>query len=137
MNHYTTQDRVMVAYVPARGVQDDLRAMVGDLFGWLAVDQGLSIIAGWAILLRGRRTGQREMLQVEIRFKGQVGEQWSERFGGLTVSLSDPDETVLTGLVADPSAHCTGSSPCLRDLGLQLTSVNSEEIKENFQRSLR
>jgi apolipoprotein N-acyltransferase len=52
MNHYTTQDRVMVAYVPTQGVRT-IYGMVGDLFGWLTVI-GFVIIAGWAIL-RGRR----------------------------------------------------------------------------------
>ena len=71
------------------------------------------------------------MLQVEIRFKGQINEQWSEWLGGLTISHSDPDETVLTGLVADQAA-LYGIISRLRDLGLQLTSVSSEETKENF-----
>lgn len=52
MNHYTTQDRVMVAYVPTQGVRT-IYGMVGDLFGWLNVI-GFVLIAGWAIL-RGRR----------------------------------------------------------------------------------
>ena len=71
------------------------------------------------------------MLQVEIRFKGQINEQWSEWFGGLAISHSGSDETVLTGLVADPSA-LYGVISRLRDLGLQLFSVNSEEIEENL-----
>ena len=70
------------------------------------------------------------MLKVEIHFKGQITEQWSEWFGGLTVSHSD-DETVLSGPVADSSA-LYGIIAQLRDLGLQLTSVNTEEINENF-----
>jgi len=70
------------------------------------------------------------MLKIEIHFKGQIGEQWSEWFGGLTVSLSDHDETVLSGPVADSSA-LYGIIARLRDLGLQLTSVISETIKEN------
>jgi len=70
-----------------------------------------------------------KMLKVDIRFKGQINEKWSGWFGGLTISHSD-DETVLSGLVADSSA-LYGILSRLRDLGLQLTSVNSEEIKEN------
>ncbi|NOH04327.1 MAG: hypothetical protein HND47_21305 [Chloroflexi bacterium] len=69
------------------------------------------------------------MLQVEIRFKGQVNERWSGWFGGLTVSLSG-DDTLLSGRVADSSA-LYGILSRLRDLGLQLTSVSSEEIEEN------
>jgi hypothetical protein len=70
------------------------------------------------------------MLKIEIHFKGQIGEQWSEWFGGLTVSHTDCDETVLSGPVADSSA-LYGIISRLRDLGLQLTSVKSEEIEEN------
>ena len=69
------------------------------------------------------------MLKVEIHFKGQIPAQWSEWFGGLTISRSD-EETLLSGPVADSSA-LYGIISRLRDLGLQLTSVNSEEIKEN------
>jgi hypothetical protein len=75
------------------------------------------------------------MLKVEIRFKGQINQQWSEWFGSLTVSLSD-DETVLSGLVADSSA-LYGILSRLRDLGLQLASVSSEEVeKETDETSL-
>ena len=70
------------------------------------------------------------MLQVEVRVKGCINKQWSEWFGGLTIIHSDPDETVLTGPVADQSA-LYGIISRLRDLGLQLTSVSSEEIEEN------
>lgn len=69
------------------------------------------------------------MLKIEIRFKGQINEKWSGWFGGLTVSHPEPDETVLSGLVADSSA-LYGIISRLRDLGLQLTSVRSEEIEE-------
>jgi hypothetical protein len=71
-----------------------------------------------------------EMQKIEIRIKGQINEQWSEWFGGLTISHSDPDETLLVGIVADQAA-LYGSISRLRDLGLQLTSVSSEEIKED------
>ena len=70
------------------------------------------------------------MLKIEIRIKGQINEKWSEWFGGLTISHSNLYETVLSGPVADSSA-LYGIIARLRDLGLQLTSVNSEEIKEN------
>jgi hypothetical protein len=69
------------------------------------------------------------MLKVEIHFKGQIPAQWSEWFGGLAVQTSDRGETLLSGLVADSSA-LYGIISRLRDLGLQLISVNSEEIDE-------
>ena len=70
------------------------------------------------------------MQHVEIRVKGQIDARWSEWFGGLAISHSDPDETILTGLVLDEAA-LYGVISRLRDLGLKLTSLNSEAIKEN------
>ena len=67
------------------------------------------------------------MLHVNIRVKGQINQQWSEWFGGLTISHSDPDETVFTGLVPDQAA-LYGVISRLRDLGLELTSVNSQKV---------
>ena len=67
------------------------------------------------------------MQSVEIQVKGQINQQWSEWFGGLTISHSDPAETVLTGLVPDQAA-LYGIIARLRDLGLQLISVSSEEV---------
>jgi len=71
------------------------------------------------------------MLKVVIHFKGQIPAQWSEWFGGLTVNPSDRGETLLSGLVTDSSA-LYGIISRLRDLGLQLISVNSEEIEEKI-----
>jgi hypothetical protein len=72
------------------------------------------------------------MLNIEIRIKGHIKEQWSEWFGGLTIDHSDPDETVLTGCVPDQAA-LYGIISRLRDLGLQLISLSSQEIHENNQ----
>ena len=70
------------------------------------------------------------MLQVEIRVKGRINEEWSEWLGGLTVSHSGPEGTVLTGRVQDQAA-LYGIISRLRDLGLELSAVGSEETKEN------
>ena len=70
------------------------------------------------------------MQHVEIHFKGQINQQWSEWFGGLTICHSGGDETVLTGLVADQAA-LYGVISRLRDLGLQLISVNSKGFEED------
>jgi hypothetical protein len=69
------------------------------------------------------------MLQVEVRIKGHINEKWSDWFGGLTIGHSNPDETVLRGIVADQAA-LYGIISRLRDLGLQLSLVSSEEIEE-------
>ena len=70
------------------------------------------------------------MLQVEIRVKGRINEEWSEWLGGLTISHSGPEETVLTGRVRDQAA-LYGIISRLRDLGLELTLVSSEKTKED------
>jgi predicted mannosyl-3-phosphoglycerate phosphatase (HAD superfamily) len=70
------------------------------------------------------------MQHVEIRVKGQINQQWSEWFGGLTICHSGRDETVLTGPMPDQAA-LYGVISHLRDLGLQLISVSSKEIKED------
>jgi hypothetical protein len=70
------------------------------------------------------------MQKVEIRIKGQISNQWSEWFGGLTISPSGPDETLLTGCI-QVQAALYGIISRLRDLGLELTLVSSQKIKEN------
>lgn len=66
------------------------------------------------------------MQKIEIRIKGYIKDQWSGWFDGLIMSHSDPDETILTGIVSDQVA-LYGVISHLRDLGLQLKSVSSED----------
>jgi hypothetical protein len=70
------------------------------------------------------------MLQVEIRVKGRINEEWSEWLGGLTISYCEAEATVLTGRVQDQAA-LYGIISRLRDLGLQLSAMSSEEGKED------
>ena len=70
------------------------------------------------------------MQHIEIHFKGRINQQWSDWFGGLTICHTGGDEMVLTGRVVDQAA-LYGIISHLRDLGLQLISVNSQEIKED------
>ena len=70
------------------------------------------------------------MRKVAIRVKGQIDTQWSDWFDGLTVKhIGGADETVLTGLVPDQAA-LYGLLAKLRDIGLALVSVDSEEVGE-------
>jgi hypothetical protein len=69
------------------------------------------------------------MQQIEIRVKGQISQQWADWFGGLTISHGSPGETILTGLVPDQAA-LYGIVSRLRDLGLSMCSLHSEEIQE-------
>jgi hypothetical protein len=59
-----------------------------------------------------------------IRIKGHLGPEWSDWFGGLTISLEDSGETMLTGPVIDQAA-LYGLLRKLRDVGLTLISVVS------------
>jgi hypothetical protein len=57
----------------------------------------------------------------EIRVQGNLGDAWSEWFGGLQVVNRD-DETILSGMLPDqPALH--GVLDKIRDLGLDMTSV--------------
>ena len=69
------------------------------------------------------------MQNVEIRVKGQIDENWSEWFDGLTITYTDQDETILTGLIFDQAA-LYGLIAKLRDLGLPLVSVNPSEMED-------
>jgi hypothetical protein len=61
-----------------------------------------------------------------IRIKGHLGRQWTDWFEGMTITLEDNGDTLLTGLVADQAA-LHGLLRKVRDLGLPLVSVCSKE----------
>ena len=64
----------------------------------------------------------------QIRIKGHLGQQWSDWFEGLTITLDDKDNTLLTGSVVDQAA-LHGLLKKVRDLGLPLLSVERIEIE--------
>jgi hypothetical protein len=59
----------------------------------------------------------------EIRIKGHLDDRWSDWFGGLTITLEDDGETLLTGPVPDQAA-LHGLLKKVRDVGIALVSVN-------------
>ena len=60
----------------------------------------------------------------EIRIKGHLDKQWTEWFEGLTITLEDNGDTLLTGHVVDQAA-LYGLLRKVRDLGMPLLSVDS------------
>jgi hypothetical protein len=63
----------------------------------------------------------------EIRLKGQLDNRWTERFEGLTITLEEDGNTLLTGPVIDQAA-LHGLLKKVRDLGLPLVSVNRVQL---------
>ena len=58
----------------------------------------------------------------QIRIKGHLGRQWTDWFGGLTITLEDNGETLLTGPVVDQAA-LHGLLTKVRDVAMPLLSV--------------
>lgn len=58
----------------------------------------------------------------EIRIKGHLADRWSGWFEGLTITLQDNGDSLLTGPVVDQAA-LHGLLRKVRDTGLPLISV--------------
>jgi hypothetical protein len=58
----------------------------------------------------------------QIRIKGHLGREWADWFEGLTLTLEDNDETLLTGPVVDQAA-LHGLLSKVRDVAMPLLSV--------------
>jgi hypothetical protein len=72
------------------------------------------------------KTDSSEATVYQIRIKGHLGHQWTAWFEGLTITLEDNGNTLLTGVIVDQSA-LYGLLKKVRDLGMALISVNRLE----------
>jgi hypothetical protein len=75
---------------------------------------------------RASTAGHHEPGIYEIRIKGHLDDRWADWFEGLTVTLQDNGDTLLTGPVVDQAA-LYGLLKKVRDLGMPLLSVNRVE----------
>jgi hypothetical protein len=65
----------------------------------------------------------------QIRLKGYLDSQWTDWFEGLTITLEENGDTLLTGSVTDQAA-LHGLLKKVRDLGMPLVSVNQVQFDE-------
>jgi hypothetical protein len=72
------------------------------------------------------KTDPGQPLVYQIRIKGHLGHQWTDWFGGLTITMEEDGNTLLTGPVVDQAA-LHGLLKKVRDLGMPLVSVSPVE----------
>ena len=75
------------------------------------------------------KTNASQPVVYQIRIKGHLDRQWTDWFEGLTITLEEDGDTLLTGPVADQAA-LHGLLKKVRDLGMPLVSVNRVQINE-------
>ena len=72
---------------------------------------------------RNFRTNPHAPRIYRIRLEGHLDRQWTEWFDGLTITLEENGDTLLTGPVIDQSA-LHGLLRKVLDLGIPLLSIN-------------
>ena len=70
---------------------------------------------------RNPTTDPSQPMVYQIRINGHLGPQWTDWFGGLTITLEENGDTLLTGPVDQAALH--GLLRKVRDLGMPLISA--------------
>lgn len=73
--------------------------------------------------MSNERGSKPEPIGYQIRVQGHLGVQWADWFEGLTITLEDNGDTLLTGPIVDQAA-LYGLLKKVRDLGMPLIAVN-------------
>ena len=71
------------------------------------------------------KTDPNEPMAYQIRVNGHLGSEWTDWFEGLTITLEEDGDTLLTGPVID-QAELFGLLKKVRDLGMPLVSVTHQ-----------
>ena len=71
---------------------------------------------------RNPKRDSSEPMVYQIRVTGHLGSEWTDWFDGLSITLEDNGETLLSGPVVDQAA-LHGLLRKVRDLGLPLLAV--------------
>ena len=66
----------------------------------------------------------------QIRVRSHLGSDWTDWFEGLTITLEEDGDTLLTGPVVDQAA-LHGLLKKVRDLGIFLVSINPVQSHEH------
>ena len=75
------------------------------------------------------KTDSSQTLIYQIRIDGHMGQQWSDWFDGLTITLEEDGDTLLTGPLVDQAA-LHGLLKKVRDLGMALVSISRVQFDE-------
>lgn len=75
------------------------------------------------------KTNPGQPVVYQIRIEGHLGCEWADWFGGLTVTLEEDGDTLLTGPIVDQAA-LYGLLKKVRDLGMPLVSVVQVQFNE-------
>lgn len=79
-----------------------------------------------------QKTDPSQLTIYQIRIEGHLDDQWTSWFGGMTITLEENGDTLLTGPVADQAA-LFGLLKKIRDLGLPLISIDRVDTKSNIE----
>ena len=75
---------------------------------------------------RNLKTNPGQPYVYQIRIKGHLSNEWTGWFEGLTITLEEVGDTLLTGPVVDQAA-LFGLLKKVRDLGMPLVSIYCAE----------